>query len=74
MGALNTRKRVQPGNHMPENRTSGSVEGCYPAIEYLRECHSCEGRNPGGYWMPDQVRHDGVGVYCCRVNNIPTAR
>ena len=38
-----------------------------PAIKYPKGCHSGEGRNPGGYWMPDQVRHDGVGVHGCRI-------
>ena len=31
-------------------------------------CHSGESRNPGGYWMPDQVRHDGVRLFSCQVN------
>jgi len=23
-----------------------------------RECHSCESRNPGKYWIPGQARND----------------
>ena len=31
-------------------------------------CDSREVGNPGIYWMPDQVRHDGVSLFNCRVN------
>jgi len=49
-----------------------------PATEYLKVVIpapapwagiNCS-RNPGGHWMPDQVRHDGVSLFNCRVNNI----
>jgi hypothetical protein len=38
------------------------------ATKYARVSHSGESRNPGRAWMPDQVRHDGVSVSCCRFN------
>ena len=41
-----------------------------PAIKHLKYCHSGESRNPGGYWMRDQVRHEGISVFNRRVNNM----
>jgi len=49
-------------------RVSGSkFQVIIPATKYTKDYHSLEGRNPGKYWMPDQVRHDGVGIFYCRV-------
>jgi tetratricopeptide (TPR) repeat protein len=41
-----------------------------PAIKDISGCHSGESRKPEICWMPDQVRHDGVGILSCRFNDI----
>jgi hypothetical protein len=38
--------------------------------QYIKACHSGEGRNPENDWMPDQVRHDVVGILICFFNRI----
>ena len=40
-----------------------------PAMKYPNGRHSGESRNPSDYWLPEQVRHDKVGAFHCRVNN-----
>ena len=39
------------------------------AIKHPNVCHSGESRNPGKDWMPDQVRHDVLGTFCCQISN-----
>jgi len=53
-----------------KNFTSAFIAAINPAINYLKKRHSGEGRNPEKYWMPDQVRHDGVLPFYRRFNNI----
>jgi len=39
------------------------------AIKHPNVCHFGESRNPGKDWMPDQVRHDVLGTFCCQISN-----
>jgi hypothetical protein len=65
-------------NHHPALGLRGfpAVLGCVPivssfitlATKHAKSCPSGESRNPEKHWMPDQVRHDVIGIYYCRSN------
>jgi len=50
-------------------RVSGSkFQVIIPATKYNKNNHSREGGYPRKYWMPDQVRQDGVNLLYYLVN------
>jgi hypothetical protein len=40
------------------------------ATKHAKSCPSGESRNPEKHWMPDQVRHDVIGINYYQSNNI----
>ena len=39
----------------------------YSGGKIAERCHSRVGGNPEKHWMPDQVRHDGVGYLVAKL-------